>query len=308
LRLNWHRFAILAALALLAALNGCGTASKTPSLGVRHGQERPTVADSAAVARGAYLVNAAGCAGCHTDKAHGGAPFAGGRAIKTDFGTYYSRNITPDRTYGIGAWSDQDFIRALRRGISPSGEYYFPVFPFPSFTLMTDRDLLDIKAYLFTQKPEPQADKPPAAPFPFDVRAIMGGWRLLYFTEGPYVPDRNRSAEWNRGAYLVNGVSACGECHTPRNFLGALNEDRRLAGAPLQGSNAGHAPNITPDRSHGIGTWSIDDITTLLKIGMTPDGDFVGAPMSEVVDRTAKLTGADRKAIAVYLKSLPPLR
>ncbi|HEX6841861.1 MAG TPA: cytochrome c [Stellaceae bacterium] len=292
------------ALALLAALAGCG--NERPAAEATRAAHAASVVDPTAARRGKYLVDAANCAGCHTDTKHGGARLAGGKAIDTPFGAYLSRNITPDPTYGIGAWSDADFLHALRQGLSPSGAHYFPAFPFPSFTNMTDRDILDIKAYLMTQAPVAQPDKPHDVPFPFDVRAIMVLWRALYFTPGPLAPDPTESAEWNRGAYLVTAVSHCGECHTPRNFLGALESDRRFAGARLAGPDAKRAPNITPEPHDGIGGWSVDDIATLLKTGMTPEGDFVAAPMSEVVDAgTAKLTESDRRAIAVYLKSLP---
>jgi len=304
-RLTKRRFGTsAAALALLAALAGCG--HERPADVARQNEAANAVIDPAAARRGKYLFDAANCAGCHTDTKHGGARLAGGKAIDTPFGAYLSRNITPDPTYGIGAWSDADFLRALRQGLSPSGAHYFPAFPFPSFTNMTDRDILDIKAYLMRQAPVAQPDKPHEVPFPFDVRATMVLWRALYFTPGPLAPDPTESAEWNRGAYLVKAVSHCGECHTPRNFLGAPEQSRRFAGARLAGPDAKRAPNITPEPRDGIGGWSVDDITTLLKTGMTPTGDFVAAPMSEVVDAgTAKLTESDRRAIAVYLKSVP---
>jgi mono/diheme cytochrome c family protein len=261
--------------------------------------------DPEAVRHGKYLFDAANCVGCHTDTKHGGARLAGGKAIDTPFGAYYSRNITPDPAYGIGNWSDGDFLRALRQGVSPTGAHYFPAFPFTSFTRMTDRDILDIKAYLFTQPPVARANRAHDVPFPFDVRATMLLWRLLYFGEGPLEPDPEQSPEWNRGAYLVNAVSHCGECHTPRNFLGALDADRRFAGARLAGPDAKRVPNITSDPRDGIGAWSLDDIAALLKTGITPEGDVVGAAMSEVVEGTAKLTDSDRRSIALYLKSLP---
>jgi mono/diheme cytochrome c family protein len=266
---------------------------------------RPPPPDSGAVKRGAYLVDAADCVGCHTDKKHGGLPFAGGGEIPSPFGIYYSRNITPDPVYGIGAWSDKDFLRALREGLSPSGAHYFPAFPFPSFTGMTDRDILDIRAYLQTVTPVAVANKPHAVPFPYDVRSTMVLWRLLYFTEGPLAPDAGKSPEWNRGNYLATAVSHCADCHTPRNALGALDKARGFAGAIVGGKDGKRAPNITSDAEHGIGKWSVDDIVSVLKRGMTPDGEFVTEPMSGVVEGTSKLTDADVKAIAVYLKSVP---
>ena len=171
---------------------------------------------------------------------------------------------------------------------------------------MTDRDILDIKAYLMTQTAVALPNKPHDVPFPFDVRVTMVPWRLLYFSAGPLEPDPARSTEWNRGAYLVNAVTHCGECHTPRNFLGALDKAHRFAGARLAGPTAKRVPNITPHPSDGIGAWSLEDIATVLKTGMTADGDFVAAPMSEVVEGTARLTDSDRRSIAIYLKSLPP--
>jgi mono/diheme cytochrome c family protein len=282
----------------LAALASCGgevPVATTP----------PAAPDPAAAARGQYLAAAANCVGCHTDKEHGGALFAGGKAVVTPFGAYYSRNITPDLVNGIGAWSDADFRRALRRGISPTGAHYFPAFPFTSFTLMTDGDIADIRAYLATQLPQPTKNRPHDVAFPFDVRLTMVPWRMLYFTEGPFRPDPDRGADWNRGAYLVTAVAHCGECHTPRNFLGAVEPDRSLGGGTLYGPGVRHAPNITPDPVDGIGKWSVDDIATVLKVGLIPGGDFVGAPMSEVVTGTATLTDADRHAIAIYLKSVP---
>jgi mono/diheme cytochrome c family protein len=293
--------------ALLLALSACAT--KLPPA-----PEPLDPRDPEAARRGAYLVAAANCIGCHTDKKAFGQPFAGGGAVATPFGVYYSRNITPDRTHGIGAWSDQAFLRALRQGIAPNGDYYFPAFPFPAFTGMTDRDILDIKAYLMTREPSAAANKKPDVPFPYNVRASMVLWRALYFKEGPLRPDPAKSAEWNRGNYLANAVSHCPECHTHRNKLGALDEKRRFAGGTLDAPGhrtvpnyATKAPNITPHLSDGIGAWSVADIVKLLATGARPNGTFVAAPMSEVVDGTAKLTDADRRAIAVYLKSLSPL-
>ncbi len=297
-----HLASGVAAILVLSMAAGCGQ-QRSPSGSNVTGTSQPVDLESAK--RGEYLFNAADCISCHTDKEHGGARLAGGRAVETPFGAYYSRNITPDPVHGIGAWSDADFLRALRRGIAPDGAPYFAAFPFPAFTGMTDRDILDIKSYLFTQKPEPTQNKPPAAGFPFDVRATMVLWRALYFTPGPLQPDPAKSAEWNRGHYLVKAVSHCGECHTPRTALGGLEHDRALAGAQLPGPGDKRAPNITTDVNDGIGSWTIDDITALLKVGIKQNGDFVADPMSDVVEGTTKLTDPDRKAIAVYLKSVP---
>lgn len=285
-------------MAIVCSLVGCAPQRIAPA-GI-------SSADPGAVARGEYLVTAANCAGCHTDKDHGGARFAGGKPVYTPFGEFYSRNITPDPDHGIGTWSDRDFLTALRTGISPAGAHYFPVFPFTSFTWMTDRDILDIKAYLFSQPPAPAVNRPHDVMFPFDMRIMMAPWRALYFREGPFVPAAGQGVEWNRGAYLATAVVHCPECHTPRNLLGASESDRAFAGAPVYGPGHNYAPNITSDPRDGIGSWSLDDVTTLLSLGMTPKGDFVAGPMAEVVDGTAKLTNADRRAIAVFIKSLPP--
>jgi mono/diheme cytochrome c family protein len=263
--------------------------------------------DAAAVMRGEYLANAANCRGCHTDKEHGGAPFAGGKAIDTSFGAYYSRNITPDPVHGIGAWSDADFRRALRDGISPGGAHYFPAFPFPSFTGMTDQDIADLFAYLRAQRPDPRENRGHDVSFPYDVRLAMLIWRGHNFEPGPWQPDPRQSAQWNRGAYLVNAVGHCADCHSPRTSLGAVDPERRFNGGTLYGPGEKHAPNLTPDLTDGIGKWSVGDIAAVLKTGIPPDGDPVAAPMTEIVEGTSKLTDADRMAIAVYLKSLSPL-
>jgi mono/diheme cytochrome c family protein len=265
----------------------------------------PARADDAAVKRGEYIFNAADCASCHTDKKGNGAPLAGGRALATPFGTFFSPNITPDKETGIGRWSEAQFRRALHDGVA-DGNYLFPVFPFTSFTFMTDGDVADLYAYLMAQKPVRQADRPPAAHFPFGFRPLLLGWRALYFVPGPLPPAPGKSAEWNRGRYLAEAVVHCEECHTPRNFLGALDRDRAFAGNP-DGPDGQKAPDITPDDATGIGKWSLGDITEVLESGITPDGDSVGSGMADVVDGTGKLTDADRHAIAVYIKSLPPL-
>ena len=172
---------------------------------------------------------------------------------------------------------------------------------------MTDRDILDIQAYLMTQPPSAQPNRPHEVGFPFDLRASMVLWRALYFEPGPFKPDPARGEAWNRGAYLVTAVAHCGECHTPRTALGGLDEDRRFGGNKLSGPNGKLAPNISSDENDGIGKWRAEEIADLLESGMAPNGDFVAAPMSEVVKGTAKLTDSDRMAIATYLKTVPPV-
>ncbi|MDB5407242.1 MAG: hypothetical protein JWL84_2154 [Rhodospirillales bacterium] len=263
-------------------------------------------ADEAQVQRGAYLFAAADCVGCHTDVKSKGAPLAGGRPLATPFGTFYSPNITPDKATGIGNWSLADFRRALREGISPDGYYYFPVFPFTSFTKMTDEDIADLFAFLQTQKPVAQPSKPHDVNPPFSWRFTLAGWRMPFFKQGPLEPDAGRDAAWNRGRYLAEAVAHCGECHTPRNVLGALEQSRAYSGDP-KGPDGQSTPNITPDFRTGIGNWTVADITKVLKTGETPDFDEVGHGMAEVVKGTAQLTDDDRTAIATYLKSLPPV-
>jgi mono/diheme cytochrome c family protein len=282
--------AIRAAFAALFLLLGCAPDARA--------------ADPDAVARGAYLADAAGCDNCHTDRAHGGQPYAGGLALGTPFGTFYSPNITPDPETGIGRWTDAQFLLALREGLRPDGANYFPVFPYPSFTGITDDDALAIKAYLFSQPAVRQANRPHDVPFPASWRFLQTGWKLLFFTPGPFRPAPGRSALQNRGAYLVIALAHCGECHTPRNFLGAPDSDGFLSGTP-NGPDGKKVPNITQDKETGIGNWSDEDILNLLKVGMTPDFDFVGGAMSEVVKDTARLNDEDRRAIAAYLQTVP---
>jgi mono/diheme cytochrome c family protein len=263
-------------------------------------------AEPDAVARGAYLANAADCVACHTDSAHSGRPYAGGRALATPFGTFYSPNITPDPETGIGRWSDEQFLHALRDGVRPDGANYFPVFPYPSFTKITDADARAIKAYLFSLPAVRQANRPHDVSFPFSWRFLQNGWKLLFFSPGPFQPAPERSEAYNRGAYLVTALAHCGECHTPRNWLGAMERDRFLAGNP-DGPDGKAVPNITPDRKTGIGNWSEDDIIGVLTDGHTPDFDRVGGAMAEVVKSTSRLTDDDRRAIALYLQSIPAI-
>jgi mono/diheme cytochrome c family protein len=264
-----------------------------------------SAAEPDGVARGAYLATAAGCDNCHTDRAHGGQPYAGGLALRTPFGTFYSPNITPDLETGIGRWTGAQFLRALREGVRPDGANYFPVFPYPSFTGITDEDVLAIKAYLFSLPAVRQANRPHDISVPVSWRFLQTGWKLLYFNPGPFRPIPGRSALDNRGAYLVTALAHCGECHTPRNWLGAPDEGGFLSGTP-DGPDGKKVPNITQDTKTGIGNWNEEDILNLLKTGVTPDLDFVGGAMKDVVKDTAKLTDEDRRAIAAYLLTVPP--
>ena len=258
-----------------------------------------------AVERGKYLVHVGGCISCHT--VPGGTQFAGGRALATPFGTFYSPNITPDADTGIGRWTDAQFMRALREGKRPDGADYFPVFPYPSFTNITDADALAIKAYLFSLKPAHQVNRAHEITFPFSWRFLQFGWRMLFFREGPFRSDTAHDMAYNRGAYLVTALAHCGECHTPRNSLGGLRLSMALAGTP-DGPEGQLVPNITPDRATGIGDWETDDVVTLLKTGRTPEQSSVKGAMREAVqDGLRFLTDADAHAIAVYLQAQKPM-
>ncbi|WP_300298791.1 cytochrome c [Ferrovibrio sp.] len=259
------------------------------------------------VQRGAYVFRAGGCFECHTDTKNKGQPLAGGRGLPTPFGTFFSPNITPDPETGIGRWSEADFVKAMRKGLSPAGENYFPSFPYTAFAKITDADMQALWAYLRAQPPVRQANKPHDVPFPFNLRLAVWGWKLLYFDGKPFVADPAKPAAWNRGAYLVNALGHCGECHTQRNLLGGLKSDRMFAGS-TDGAEGKSVPNITPHPSAGISRWSEKDIADFIGSGMTPDGDFTGGLMGDVVAESTKyLTAGDRLAIAVYLKSLPPI-
>src|SRR5689334_9943047 len=263
-------------------------------------------ADEAAIKRGAVLFNAADCAGCHSDATGGGQPLAGGRPLSSPFGTCFGPNITPDKQYGIGSWTEAQFHDALRKGVDRNGHYLFPVFPFPSFTGMSDADIADLYAYLKSRPAVAQPNKRHDVKPPFGWRFLLVFWRALFFTPGPLAPVEGRSAEWNRGRYLAEAVVHCGECHTPRNLMGGLKRSQAFAGNP-EGPDGQKAPNITADAETGIGKWTIEDIAALLKTGQTPDFDFVGSGMAEVVKGTAALSDEDRRAIAVFVKSLPAI-
>ncbi|HEY1299441.1 MAG TPA: cytochrome c [Stellaceae bacterium] len=256
------------------------------------------------VERGAYLAAAAGCDQCHTDTQNHGRPYAGGRSLETPFGTLVTPNITPDRETGIGRWSEADFERALRWGIAPDDSHYLPAFPFPFYSRLSSADLADIAAFLRTVAPVRQPNRS-GRPRPF--AALRGAVAVAAWpSEARWRPDPKTDPVWNRGAYLVAGIGRCGDCHTPRNWLGAPDAARALSGAPA-GYGRKATPNITPDAETGIGRWSEADIATLLKEGQTPDFDFVGGAMAEIVRNTTRLSDADRHAIAVYLRTVAPV-
>ena len=252
------------------------------------------------VERGKYLVEAGDCQGCHTNQ--GGRPFAGDRPIQTPFGAIYSPNITPDRETGIGAWTDDQFYRALHEGIADDGSRLYPAFPYPWYTKVTRDDALAIRAYLNSLDPVKAERRPNALDWPLNYREVMAGWNDIFFKEGEFSPDTKKSAEWNRGAYLVEGLGHCGICHTPTNVFGAAKSGEHLQGGTLQDW---YAPDLAGELRSGLGNWSTDDIVQFLKVGRNKRTAAYG-PMAEVItNSTSKLNDDDLKAIATYLKDMP---
>jgi mono/diheme cytochrome c family protein len=278
--------------AVLAVWAGTGAALAATDKGQRHDD---------VVARGKYLASAGDCMACHT--VPGGAPYAGGRYIDTPFGAIASPNITPDRTTGIGGWTDEQFYRAMHEGIGRHGEYLYPVMPFPWYSLVTKEDVAAIKAYLFSLAPVQQPEQPSRLHFPFNLRPALLAWRTVFFKPAVFTPDAAQPAEVNRGAYLVNGLGHCGECHNAHPVAGTS-----AVRKPLQGSEIDqwYAPNITSDVRDGIGGWSNDDIVAFLKTGVSPRQGVALGPMAETVHSLSALSEADLQAIAAYLKSTPP--
>lgn len=252
--------------------------------------------------RGAYVFAAADCESCHTDKKAKGAFLAGGGPIKTDFGVFFAPNITSDKKNGLGAWSYGDFHRAMRDGKGKNGELLYPVFPYPSFSGMSDQDIADLWAYLKTVPAVAQASKAHEPKSPYGFRPLLAGWRALYFHKGPLQPAQGLTPQQQRGRYLAEAVVHCQECHSPRNSLGAIEHDKAYAGNPV-GPDGQNAPNLTPT---GIGKLTQADLQEMLTTGMTPDGDYLGGGMGDVITGTAKLTAADRDAIIAYIRTLPP--
>jgi mono/diheme cytochrome c family protein len=267
------------------------------ALSLSAGHAQPTPED---IARGKALTEAGDCASCHT--ADTAKPFAGGKRIDTPYGGIYSPNLTPDRDTGIGAWSDDDFYRALRFGEARDGSRYYPAFPYPNFTKLTRQDILAIRAYLATLTPVSNTTPAPELRWPLNYRGMMRVWNWLYFKPGILMPDQQRSAEWNRGRYLVEGVAHCGACHTPKNIFGANKRGRAFGGARVGGM---FAPRLDGAERSGLKSWSVDDIAEYLQSGRN-GRSHAGELMSEVVvNSTSKMSDADIRAIAVYLKDLP---
>ena len=252
------------------------------------------------IAHGKALVEAGDCASCHTaDPAN---PFAGGKKIDTPFGGIYSPNLTADRNTGIGGWSDADFYGALRYGIDPDGSRYYPAFPYPYFTKLTRPDIAAIRAYLATLTPFQNEAPPPELRFPLNLRVVMRAWNYLFLRPGILEPDQSKGTDWNRGRYLVEGLGHCGACHTPKNIFGADKRGQAFTGGYVQGW---FAPRLDAAERSGLKSWSVDDIAEYLKSGRNGKSHADGLMAEIIVNSTSKMSDADVRAIAVYLKSLP---
>lgn len=250
------------------------------------------------VERGEYLVRLAGCVSCHTDVDNEGKSLAGGRRIVSAFGTFVSPNITPDEDTGIGGWSDEQFLNAVARGLSPKGSHYYPAFPYTSYTRMTVQEIIDLKAYLDSVDPVSNEVSIHDLSFPFNIRGLLNWWKLLFFSPGEYLVNSQQSESWNRGAYIVQGPGHCGECHTPRNFLGGMSR-------PVLAGNPGGLDGETVPRLKG--ERALEDLAFALELGMKPDGDSFSGTMGEVVEEgTGHYSEADRNAVGEYLLSDEP--
>jgi len=253
------------------------------------------------MARGRYLTQAADCEACHTIP--GGTPFAGGRPFKTPFGTLYAPNITPDPETGIGSYSDADFLRAVHKGIRRDGARLYPAFPYASYTYLTDEDVLAIKAYLFTLAPVKSPPEQNELAFPFNQRWLMTFWSALFNPDERFRPVEDRTPEWNRGAYLVEALGHCGDCHTPRNLFQGLDNSRKFAGTTVEGW---HAYNITMDAGTGVGAWSDAELAQYLSSGHAHGRGTAAGPMGEAVDLSLRhLSPTDISAMVAYLRSVP---
>jgi len=264
------------------------------------GGARAESSDDETIALGKALTIAGDCASCHT--ADPAKPFAGGKRIDTPFGGIYTPNLTPDRDTGLGAWSDDDFYRALRYGERPDGARYYPAFPYPYFTKMTRQNILAIRAYLATLTPFSNRPPPPQLRWPLSYRIVMRGWDWLFFKPGIFEPDQEKNVEWNRGGYLVEGAAHCGACHTPKNLFGADKKSQAFGGGRVQGW---FAPRLDGAERSGLKSWSVDDIVEYLQSGRNGRSNADGLMAEVVVNSTSQMSDADVRAIAVYLKDLP---
>lgn len=258
------------------------------------------------VSEGAYLVKIAGCADCHSPEAD--YPFSGRLKLTTPFGVFYTPNITPDKETGLGIWSAEEFRKALRDGIAPNGDRYYPVFPYTSYTKITDEDLNKMWMYLRSVRAIARKNRRHQISFPYNQRSLLAVWQGAFFEKGPMTNNPEKTAEWNRGSYLANALAHCTECHTPRNeYTGALIASKWMSGSnkPINGLMV---PNITRDKVSGRGHWTERDWEQFLLTGRNPQGRFAEAEMAQVINNTSALTTEDRYALIQYLMSLPAIR
>ena len=259
------------------------------------------------IEKGKYIFHASGGCSCHTDTKNDGAFLAGGRPINTPFGTFFGTNITPDPATGIGEWTDEDFVRAMTKGLSPEGNHYFPVFPYTSFHNITQEDLIALKAYLFSIPAVNQKNIPHELILPFGRQTLLMIWKNVVWSPQTFISNPEQTKSWNRGAYIAQALAHCGECHTPRNLLGGLKTYLHFSGSK-EGPEGELAPNVTPHKITGIGDWTKVDISYFLETGMKPDGDYTQGLMAEVIEHGYYyLKVEDLDAVAEYLISLLPI-
>ena len=297
-RILWTLSSVMAAVGVCAAVVvGLNLRGEAPLPAAETLQTTPAL-----VARGEYLARVGNCMACHTTQ--GGAPYAGGRGIDTPFGVVHSSNLTSDKNQGLGNWTSAEFWRALHHGRSKDGRLLYPAFPYPNYTEVTREDSDAMFAYLQTVPAAPEANRAHALRFPYNTQAALGVWRALFFAPGQPVQAASQTPEWNRGAYLVNGLGHCTACHTPRNALGATADAKAFTGGLIPVQNW-YAPALNAAAEAGVKHWPVDDVVALLKTGVAPHGSVLG-PMAEVVFRSTQyLTDADARAMAVYLQALP---
>ena len=297
-RILWTLSSVMAAVGVCAAVVvGLNLRGEAPLPAAETLQTTPAL-----VARGEYLARVGNCMACHTTQ--GGAPYAGGRGIDTPFGVVHSSNLTSDKNQGLGNWTSAEFWRALHHGRSKDGRLLYPAFPYPNSTEVTREDSDAMFAYLQTVPAAPEANRAHALRFPYNTQAALGVWRALFFAPGQPVQAASQTPEWNRGAYLVNGLGHCTACHTPRNALGATADAKAFTGGLIPVQNW-YAPALNAAAEAGVKHWPVDDVVALLKTGVAPHGSVLG-PMAEVVFRSTQyLTDADARAMAVYLQALP---
>ncbi len=259
------------------------------------------------IEKGKYIFHASGGCSCHTDTKNDGELLSGGRPINTPFGTFFGTNITPDTATGIGEWTNEDFVRAMTKGLSPEGDNYFPVFPYTSFHNITQEDLIALKAYLFSLPAVNKKNISHDLILPFGRQTLLTIWKNIVWSPQPFISNPEKTESWNRGAYIAQALAHCGECHTPRNLLGGLKKYLHFSGSK-EGPEGELAPNITPHKITGIGDWTKVDISYFLETGMKPDGDYTQGLMAEVIEHGYYyLKVEDLDAVAEYLISLLPI-